>query len=242
MHTMLVVIFDTEAKAIEGKNELLQLDEEGCISVYDHAIVTKNGDGKTTVKKEDDAGPLGTLAGTELGSLIGLISGPIGLAVGAAVGALAGGTVDLRRVMIGEDFIADVTKELKPNRFAVVAEIQEDSTTLVDSSMASIGGIVFRRALSDVRHTLHEENIAAMQADLARMKAELAQAHADRRAKLQEKLNLLDSQIREQLRIAAERREEAELAEKAKAEALEEKADSQKDKAAETHLQDAVHK
>jgi len=32
-----------------------------------------------------------------------------------------------------------------------------------------------------------------MKADLAQMKAELAQAHADRKAKLQEKINQLDA-------------------------------------------------
>jgi uncharacterized membrane protein len=242
MDRMLVVVFDTEAKAIEGRNELLQLDDEGLVTVYDHATVGRNTDGTTTVKKSDDTGPLGTLAGAELGSLIGLLSGPMGLAVGAVVGAFAGGAVDLHRTMIGEDFVADVTKELKPDRFALVAEIQEDSTTLVDSHMKSIGGIVFRCAVPDVEHDLHEERLASMQADLAQLKAVHAQAHAQRRAKLEEKINQLDSKIQEQLRQANERREEAELAEQAKAEALQDEAEAQAAKAAATRSQDAVHK
>lgn len=199
MNRMLVVVFDTEAKALEGKSTLLQLDDEGHITVYDHAIVERHADGTTMVKKEDDTGPLGALAGAELGSLIGLLSGPIGLAVGAVVGSLAGSTVDLHRTTIGEDFVARVTKELTPNRFAVVAEIEEDSTALVDSLMESVGGIVFRRALSDVKETLHDEHVAAGKADLAQMKAELTQAHADFRAKLQEEVNQLDSKIQEQM-------------------------------------------
>lgn len=242
MDRMLVVVFDTEAKAIDGKNELLQLDDEGLITVYDHAIIGRNAEGTTTVKKTDDTGPLGTLAGAVLGSLIGLLSGPMGLAVGAVVGSLAGSTVDLHKTMIGEDFVADVTKELKPDRFAVVAEIQEDSTTLVDTRMASIGGIVFRCALSDVEHALHQEHVATMQTHLAQLKARQAQAHAQRKAKLEEKINQLDSKIQEQLRQANERREEAELAEKAKAEALQKKAEAEEAKAAKTRLQDAVHK
>jgi len=108
--------------------------------------------------------------------------------------------------------------------------------------MKSIGGIVFRRTLSDVSHALHQQHLAAMQADLAQMKADLAQAHADGKAKLQEKINRLDSKIQEQLRMSYERREETELAEKAKAEALEANAEAEKAKAAEPCTQDAVHK
>lgn len=245
MDRMLAVVFDAEDKAIEGRDELLQLDDEGLITVYDHAIVGRNTDGTTTVKKADDTGPLGTLAGAELGSLSGLLGGPVGLAVGAVVGSLAGSMVDLHRVAIGEGFIADVTKELKPGLFAVVAEIEEDSTTLVDSRMASIGGTVFRCALSDVEHALHEERIARMQAHLAQLKARQAQAHAQRKAKLEEKINQLNSKIQEQLLQANERREEAELTEKAKAEGLQEEAEAEAAKAAKAAkmpLQDAVHK
>ena len=61
--------------------------------------------------------------------------------------------------------------------------------------METIGGTVFRRALSDVEDTVDDEDIAAIKADLAQMKAEHAQARADRKAKLQEKINQLDSKL-----------------------------------------------
>ena len=193
MDRMLVVVFDDEAKAYQGKNALLQLDREGSISVYAYTVVTRGADGFTWTKDSDDSGPLGTMAGTALGSLIGLLGGPPGLAIGAVVGMFAGGTADLNNARIGDDFVDDVTKELQPNRFALIAEIQEEQTTPVDLSMEEIGGFVLRRALSEVKHTIHEENVAAMKADLAQMKAEHAQAHANRKAKLQEKINQLDS-------------------------------------------------
>jgi uncharacterized membrane protein len=236
MNRMLVVVFDNEAKADEGKNALLQLDDEGAISVYAHATLAKHADGTITVKKEDDFGPFGTLAGTELGTLIGMIGGPTGLAIGAAVGLLGGSMVDLNNFRIGDDFIDDVTKKLLPNKFAVVADVDEEWTTPVDMRMERIGGIVFRRALSDVKHTIHEENINAMKADLAQMKAEHAQAHADRKAKLQEKINHLDSKIQTQLQKAKDRREAAERQAKAKAEILKSKAAALKAKAAEVHV------
>ena len=195
MERMLVVVFDSENKAYEGKKALLQLDSEGSISVYAYAVVAKIADGTAWVKQSDDPGPLGTLTGTALGSLIGRLFPPVGLAFGATAGLAGGGFFDLNNARIGEDFVDDVTKALLPNRVAVVAEIDEDWTTPVDTRMEAIGGTVFRRALSDVSHTIHEENVAAMKADMAQFRAEHAQARADRKAKLQGKINQLDSKI-----------------------------------------------
>jgi uncharacterized membrane protein len=224
MDRMLVVVFDNEAKAYEGKKTLLQLDGEGSISVYAYAVLAKHADGTATVKQGDDSGPLGTLAGTSLGSLIGLLGGPIGMAIGATAGFAAGSAADIDNARVGEDFLDDVTKQLLPNRVAVVAEIEENWTTPVDTRMAAIGGTVFRRALSEARKTSNEEEVAAMKADLAQMKAEHAQAHADHKTKLQEKINQLDSKIQAQLQKAKDRREAAERQAQAKAKILAAKA------------------
>jgi len=231
MDRMLVVVFDNETKAYDGKKALTRLDAEGSISVYAYAVVSKLADGTVTVKQEDDYGPIGTLLGTTFGGLIGLLGGPAGFAIGLATGAVAGGVVDLHNVGIGEDFIDDVNKSLTPGKFAVVAEIDEDWTTPVDTRMEAIGGTVYRRALSEVKHTIHEENVAAMKADLAQMKAEQAKAHADRKAKLQEKINQLDSKIQAQMQKAKDRREAAQREEQAKVKVLKEKAAAAKAKA-----------
>ncbi len=115
MDRMLVVVFDTEAKAYEGNRALSSMENEGSISVYASAVIAKNADGTATVRTTDDAMPVGTLVGTPLGSLIGLLGGPTGLAIGAALGLLAGGTADLHNARIGDDFIDDVKKDLLPN-------------------------------------------------------------------------------------------------------------------------------
>src|SRR5215467_1989621 len=184
MDRMLVVVFDNESKAYEGKEALVQLDKEGSFGVYGYAVLAKNADGGATLKQGDDVGPIGSLLGTSLGSLIGILGGPVGVAVGASAGLLAGGAYDVNNAGIGADFIDDVAKVLLPTRVAVVAEIDEEWTTPVDTRMEGIGGTVFRRALSEVKDTIHEENVNAMKADLAQLKAEHAKAHADRKAKL----------------------------------------------------------
>jgi len=235
MDRMLVVVFETEPKAYEGKKALMQLEGEGNIVVYAYAVVGRNADGTTTVRQSDDPGPLGTLVGTSVGALIGLLGGPVGAAIGAAAGLAIGGTVDINEARIGYDFIDDVKQQLQTNMFAVVAEIQEDWTTPVDTRMEAIGGKVFRRALSEVKQTVDDEDVAAMKADLAQMKAEQAKAQADRKIKLLEKINQLDSKIQAQLEKSKQQRQAAEAQAKAKVEVLKAKAAALKAKAIETH-------
>jgi len=224
MDRMLVVVFDNENKAYEGKRTLLQLDGEGSITAYGYAVVAKNSDGTAAVKQGNDVGPLGTLTGTALGSLIGLLGGPVGMAIGATAGLAAGATADLNNARISEDFVDDVTKVLLPNRAALIAEIEEDWTTPVDTRMEAIGGTVFRRALSDVEDTVNDEDVAAIKADMAQMKAEHAQARADRKAKLQEKINQLNSKLQAHLQKAKEQRQAAEREAQIKVDILKAKA------------------
>ena len=235
MDRMLVVVFDAESKAFEGKKALHELDREDVIVVYDQAVIARNADGSATVRQSDDPTPVGTLTGTTLGALIGLLGGSVGAALGAAAGLAVGATVDVDRARICEDFVEDVKQKLTPEKFALVAEIQEDTTTPVDERMEAMGGTIFRRALSEVKHTIHDENVAAMKADLAQMKAEHAQAHASRKAKLQEKTNQLDSKIQAQLEKSKQRRQAEEAQAQAKVEFLKARAAAMKAKAPQRH-------
>ena len=224
MDRMLVVTFDNEEKAYVGKRALLQLESEGSISVYGYAVLAKHADGTASVKQGDDVGPIGGLVGTSLGSLIGLLGGPAGVAIGATAGLTLGAVADFDKARIGSDFIEDVTKVLTPNKVALVAEIEEEWTTPVDTRMEAVGGTVLRRALWEVRQTVDDEETAAMKADIAQLKAEQAKAQADRKAKLQAKISQLEAKIQARLQKAKERREAAERERQAKAAVLKTKA------------------
>ena len=224
MDRMLVVIFSEIGKAFEGRDALKSLDRDDSITVYASAIITKNADGTSIVNEQDDPGVRRTLLGTCLGSLIGLLGGPTGVAIGAAAGSLAGATADLDNARIGADFVDEVSRQLTPGKFALVAEIDEEWTPWVNLRMEELGGVVYRRALSDAKHAANAEDVAAMKADLAQMKAEHAQARADHKAKLLEKINQLDTKIQRQLQMAKERREIAEAKDQEKVKVLEVKA------------------
>ena len=207
MERVVTVVFDNETKAYEGKSALRSLELEGEITVYADAVIIKHADGTVSVKESSEAGPVGTVLGTTLGGLIGLLGGPVGMAVGAASGLTLGGIFDLDNLRVGGDFVEDVSKSLTPNKVAVIAEIEEEWTTPVDTRMEALGGTVFRRALWDVRDEIVEEDLAAMKADLAQFKKELADASTDRRAKLQKKIDQLQARIDARQKKMQQRRE-----------------------------------
>ncbi|HTS81742.1 MAG TPA: DUF1269 domain-containing protein [Myxococcaceae bacterium] len=230
MNRMLVVVFDNEGKAYEGRNALLQLSREGSLFVYVTAVVAWSADGMGAVRQEDDA-PLGTLLGASLGALIGLLGGPPGAAIGAMSGMAVGMIGDIDQARIGGDFIDDVRKGLAPGKAAVVAEVNEDWTTPVDTRMEELGGTVFRRSLSDVRDIANDEDAAAIKADIAQLKAEHAEVTAERKARLEDRINQLDSKLEARRQKANERREAAKRAVQAKVDALKAKARSLRERA-----------
>ena len=58
MHRVLVIVFDNEAKAEEGKTELLRLDGEGSISIYRYEVVVKKADGTVVIREAEGHGTL----------------------------------------------------------------------------------------------------------------------------------------------------------------------------------------
>ena len=201
---------------MKARSALRQLELEGSISIFAGAVVVKHADGTVSVKQLDDGGPIGTLTGTAVGSLIGLLGGPVGVAIGALSGLTFGAFYDIDTARVGEDFVDDVSKSLTPNKVAIIAEIDEEWTTPVDARMEALGGVVFRRALWEVQEKVDDEDIAAMKADLAQFKSEIAKAHGERRAKLQKKLDQLQARIEAQQKKATERREAFAARQKAK--------------------------
>lgn len=220
MERMLVVVFDNEKKAYEGKSALHQLQYDGDVTVYAEAVVVKHADGSISVKEQDDFGPVGTLIGTSLGALIGVLGGPVGMAIGATAGLTLGGLADVDNLLVGEDFVVDVTKSLTPNKVALVAQIEETWTTPVDARMETLGGTVFRRGVGQVRQDIEDQDIAAMKADLAQFKAEIKTANADRKAKLQKKIAELEAKVEAKQAKAVERRDAFEARQKSKKEVL----------------------
>jgi uncharacterized membrane protein len=218
MDKMLVVVFDNESQAYEGIRALKELDGDGTITLYSQAVIAKDAAGKVGVRQAADPGPLGTAVGLVTGGLVGVVGGPAGMVLGASAGAFGGSMFDLGETVVGSDFLDEAARNLEPGKAAVVAEVEEEWVTPLDTRMASVGGTVLRRTRGDVEHAQYERDIAAMEADIAAMDAEYQQASGEARAKLQARIDSAKARLQEtrergKARMEATQREaEAKLA------------------------------
>jgi uncharacterized membrane protein len=225
MEKMLVVVFDSESKAYDGTNALSQLDREGSITVHAESVIKKNAEGRQSLKTVDDF-PISTVGGTAIGSLIGLLGGPYGVIIGAASGTLVGATSDLYRSGVSAEFVDEVSAILTPGKYAVIADISEEWVTPLDVKMEKLNGQVFRTARLDVEADQLRSEMAADDREMSRLKTEIKEANAERKAKLQAKIDKLNKARQKKIEQANQRLEQIKNEHDRKVQALKEKAAS----------------
>ncbi len=224
MDKLVAVVFSDEKAAYGGVRALAKMDEEGSVDVAQVCVIKKEPDGSVSTKEVDDEFPIRTLGGTALGSLVGLLGGPVGLAIGASGGAFAGMIGDIYNIGVDEDFVIDVGEALTPGKCAVIAEIEEEWVTPLDTRMESLGGVVYRALKHEVREDQRRREIAAAKAELEQLRIEHAKAKADRKAKLQAHIEKLGKRIDAKLARSQQRAQQVTQQFEARVKALQDKA------------------
>lgn len=204
MNKMLVAVFDTETAAYQGLDALRELHVKGDITLYATAVVNKNQSGAVKVKQEEDSGPANTALGMLTGALVGLLGGPAGLAVGAASGGFVGLLLDIDYAGVNIDFLNEVSRLLAPGKSAILAEIDEDWVTPVNTKLEQLGGEILRRPRLEVIEDQLVSEAEAFQEEVAELKEEMKESNEETKAAAR---NTLESV---QLRVKA-------IAEKAEA-------------------------
>jgi uncharacterized membrane protein len=158
---VVVVSFGDDPKndknAYQALTDLKELDSQGQLKIAGAAVVERNVDGRVDIKSEvGDTPYAGTATGGTIGLLVGIIGGPLGMLLGGSYGLLAGSLFDIDEVSTTESVLGDISKQVQPNRTAVLAQVTEQSPEVIDTAMAKLGGEVLRRPVVDV-----EEEIAA---------------------------------------------------------------------------------
>jgi uncharacterized membrane protein len=148
---VIVVNFSEDSKAYEAMSALKDLDSQKQLDLAGAAIVVRNEDGRVVVKDEtgDDSFG-GTVSGGLIGLLIGIIGGPFGVLIGGATGVLLGSLYDADDEDDTESALSDVSKSVQVGRTALLADVTEQSTAVVDDAMQKLGGTVLRRGAEDV--------------------------------------------------------------------------------------------
>lgn len=159
MNKMVVTVFGNETDAYNGLSALKKLHWDGDITLYGDIIIEKNDAGKVSVKDADDKGPAGTALGFSLGSLIGLLGGPVAALAAGSAASVAGMIYDMENAGVDAEFIDDVSETIIPGTVAILANIEEEWITPLDTKMLKNDGITFRRLRSDVEYAQWEREI-----------------------------------------------------------------------------------
>ena len=227
MDKMLAVVFNDEKAAYEGTRALSELNAQGSIEVDALAVIKKNADGTVSTKQVDGDFPIRTFAGTAIGAVIGVLAGPVGVAAGGAVGAWAGVIGDLYAAGVDDDFVSDVSTALTPGKCAVVAEVEEEWVTPIDTSMEPLGGVVYRTPRATAEEDQWKRETAAAKAQLEQLKTEQAQASADRKATLQAQIDAVSKRVNAKVERAKARSQQTTRDFQARVQALQQRADKE---------------
>jgi uncharacterized membrane protein len=159
MRDYVAAVFDTPQKAYEGLHALWQLDVDGEVTVHGTAVIHRDNLGQIQVDTKETHPGLGTAVGVGIGALLGLLAGPAGAAIGAAGGAAAGAAtggvigaaVDLDRADTRQQAADETRFVLGVGQSAVIADVNEDWTSPIDTKMRKLGGRLYRRSKSDLQ-------------------------------------------------------------------------------------------
>ena len=160
---VILVTFEEESKAYQAASVLKQADVEGRIVLQAIAIVQRTEDGTLRVKEgEVDDFPVATWTATAIGAatggLIGLTMGalgaPLGLLLGGVWGTLLGSLVDLDALAEEESVLATMARAIQPGTTALIAQVTEPTTDVVDTEMERLGGVVIQRPVAEVEAEL----------------------------------------------------------------------------------------
>ena len=192
---VLVVSFgddpENDANAYQALTDLKQLDSQGQIGIAGAAVITRDPDGRVDVKTEIANDPyLGTASGGTIGLLLGIIGGPLGMLLGGTYGVLVGSLFDIDDATATESVLGEISKQVQPARTAVLAQVTEQSSEVIDTAMARLGADVMRRPAFEVEQEIaaaqDAQRTAEREARSELRKARLEKSKEDAHAKVEE--------------------------------------------------------
>jgi uncharacterized membrane protein len=195
---VVVVRFTEPSKAYQALSRLKQCDAEGRIGLESAVVAERAAGGELNVSDgADNLGPIGLASGSVVGMLVGVLGGPVGVLMGWGAGALIGGAVDAGRVAESDEALTMLSRAVPPGSTAVIANVREPATEVVDAEMLQLGGEVTRYPVDEV---LAELEVAQEAADAAAKEARRT-VRAQRKAKARATVDQKSADVKEKLHI-----------------------------------------
>lgn len=160
MSDLVVIVYETEAKAEEMRKKLFELQKEYLIELGDAAIAVKEPDGNVKLNQLLNTTAAGAASGGMWGLLIGMIflNPLLGVALGAASGALSGALADYG---VNDKFMKDLSESLKPGNAALFLLIRKVTGDKVLEAVKGTGGAVLKTSLDDSKEKALRDALAA---------------------------------------------------------------------------------
>ena len=154
--------YDDVERADHVRDEIIKLGwDKRELILEDVAMVVRHPDGSFTLERERFPAASNILGCTAVGFLAGLVLGdPV---IGATVGAMVGGvgTAASAAVGIGDDFVLEVEKLMKPGTSALFVLDSEGEMDVILHAIRGLGGTVLKTNVDLERAKLIQSTLAA---------------------------------------------------------------------------------
>ncbi len=186
MDRMLVAVFENEQEASSAARALEDLHAEGVVFVYGLALVFNDSKRVWTVPSTGAQAPMDPVLGAGTRDLSQLIV--------ARAGNDYTPPVDLQIIIakagIDGAFLDEASRQLLPGRVAVVSEIEEERTSLIDTARTFERCIMIRCVRGDGADARMSEELEAAYREVKTLEDELPQAPNESKPDLRRKLDL----------------------------------------------------
>ncbi|MGZ8510517.1 MAG: DUF1269 domain-containing protein [Chitinophagaceae bacterium] len=201
MTNLIVLSFPNEANAIQASHKLAELESIGDISIFEKVIIKKGANGEFTYLQTESSDGERMVSGMAIGTLVGVIGGPVGMLVGMLSGTLVGAAVEADYVDFSEDVVRKVSDQLNVGDVAILAEISEDGSFFVDSTIAPLGGNIFRYNVDDAYSDYENDQAQQIDNEIAEERRQFKAARSEDKARVKNKIEQLKEKRKQ--RIAA---------------------------------------
>jgi uncharacterized membrane protein len=152
--------YDDVERANQLRAAIIRLGERRCLILHDTAVVVRFPDGSVTLDGEPFVDVPKIQPHTFTGFLAGLALGAPPL-TGAAVGAfLRGSGTASAAVGVGEDFVNEVQRLMKPGTSALFVLDQEGDMAAILQGIRGLGGTVLKTTVDLERAKLIQSTLA----------------------------------------------------------------------------------
>ncbi|MGY8706724.1 DUF1269 domain-containing protein [Bradyrhizobium sp. 18BD] len=160
MSDLVAIVYPSEAKAEEVRQQLLKLQREYLITISDAVIAVKTESGNIKLNQLVNTTATGAITGSFWGLLVGVLflNPIIGVAVGAASGAIGGALSDFG---INDSFVKELSASLHPGNAALFVLIKNMTADKVLKEIKGAGGIVLKTSLDESKEKILRHALAS---------------------------------------------------------------------------------